>query len=73
MYAAVRKAGLLTTGEVCQALGISETSYHRLEAAGVFPEPKRWRKPPRPDMRVFSPTGLAALKRLLARKVTRSL
>jgi hypothetical protein len=67
MYAQIDDAGLLTTGEVCRRLGISESGYHRLEAAGVFPKPLRLGRAPRPAMRVFKLAQLAHLRLLLDR------
>ncbi len=68
MYASIKEEGLLTTGDVCRKLGISQTGYHRLEAAGFFPEPKRWGKWPRPGMRVFTPAEVGTLRRVLRRR-----
>jgi hypothetical protein len=65
MYSEVKKAGLLLTADVCRAIGISESQYHRLETAGVFPPPRRWKRWPRPDMRVFSGKMIAELRRRL--------
>jgi hypothetical protein len=64
LYAYIKEEGLLTTGEVCEQLGISESSYHRLEASGVFPSPRRWGKWPRPKMRVFTQADAERLRRL---------
>jgi hypothetical protein len=64
-YAVVRAQGLLLTRDVCRKLRISETQYHRLEAAGVFPEPQRWGRLPRPGMRVFVPEDVARLRAAL--------
>jgi hypothetical protein len=61
-YAAVRVWGLLPTGDVCQKLRISETQYHRLESAWVFPEPRWWGRLPRLRMRVFEPGHVARLR-----------
>jgi hypothetical protein len=60
-YAVVRAQGLLLTRDVCRKLRISETQYHRLEAAGVFPQPRRWGRLPRPRMRVFAPGDVPGL------------
>jgi|HubBroStandDraft_5_1064220.scaffolds.fasta_scaffold158986_3 predicted DNA-binding transcriptional regulator AlpA len=67
MYTYIEEEGLLTTGEVCERLGISESSYHRFEASGVFPPSRRWGKWPRPAMRVFSSAAARALASALAR------
>ena len=66
-YAAVRAQGLLLTADVCHNLRISQTRYHRLEAAGVFPQPRRWGHLPRPWMRVFVPGDVARLRAALAK------
>ena len=58
--------GLLLTRDVCRKLRISQSQYHRLEAAGVFPQPKRWGRAPRPGMRVFAPGDVALLRHRLA-------
>ncbi len=65
LYAAVRAQGLLLTREVCRKLRISETQYHRLEAAGVFPQSRRWGRLPRPGMRVFAPENVARMRAVL--------
>jgi len=46
--AVVRAQGFLLTRDVCRKLRIPETQYHRLEAAGVFTQPRRWGRLPRP-------------------------
>jgi hypothetical protein len=66
-YAAVHAQGLLLTGDVCRTLQISEKQYHRLEAAGVFPQPRRWGSLPRPGMRVFAPDDVTKLRAVLRR------
>jgi predicted DNA-binding transcriptional regulator AlpA len=68
MYVHIEEGGLLTTGEVCARLGISESGYHRLEASGVFPSPRRWGKWPRPKMRIFSAQEVKRLRGILARR-----
>ncbi len=67
MYLQIEERTLLTTAQVCRRLGISESSYHRFEAAGVFPAPSRWGKWPRPEMRVFTAATARALASTLAR------
>jgi predicted DNA-binding transcriptional regulator AlpA len=67
MYASIKEAGLLMTGELCRRLGISETTYHRLESGGIFPRPRRWGRWFRPTMRVFATCEIDRLRRLLAR------
>jgi hypothetical protein len=67
-YAAVRARGLLLTRDVCRKLRISETQYHRLEAAGVFPEPQRWGRLPRRRMRVFASGDVAKLRAALRKE-----
>jgi len=69
--AVVRAQGLLLTRDVCRKLRISETQYHRLEAAGVFPQPRRWGKPPRLRMRVFAPGDVAGLRAVLRKMLHR--
>src|SRR5208283_4810026 len=64
-YAAVRAQGLLLTRDVCRKLRISQTQYHRLEAAGVLPQPRRWGHLPRPGMRVFAPEDVPSLRAVL--------
>jgi len=64
-YAAVRAQGLLLTCDVCRKLRISETQYHRLETAGVFPQPRRWGKPPRLRMRVFAPGDVVRMRAVM--------
>jgi hypothetical protein len=64
-YAIVRAQGLLLTRDVCRKLRISEKQYHRLEAAGVFPEPQRWGRLPRPRMRVFKLGDVPVLRAAL--------
>jgi hypothetical protein len=64
-YSIVRAQGLLLTRDICRKLRISETQYHRLEAAGVFPQPRRWGCLPRPGMRVFAPANVARLRAAL--------
>jgi hypothetical protein len=65
LYSAVRSKGLLLMGEVCRRLGISPSTYWRLESGGAFPKAERWGRQPRPDMRVFRPERLDELGRLL--------
>jgi predicted DNA-binding transcriptional regulator AlpA len=67
LYLYIEEEGLFTTGEVCAHLCISQSSYHRLETAGVFPPPRRWGKWPRSKMRVFTRAEVRSLERLLKR------
>jgi hypothetical protein len=62
MYLHVKEAELLTTGQVCRRLGISASTYHRLEAVGIFAAPARWGKWPRPEMRVFRASDVATMR-----------
>jgi DNA-binding transcriptional MerR regulator len=57
----------LLIGEVCRRLGISPSTYWRLESNGTFPKAERWGDHPRPDMRVFQPARLNELKKRLRR------
>jgi hypothetical protein len=65
LHAAVHAKKLLLTGDVCKKLRISESRYHRLEKCGVFPSPTRWRRPPRPRLRVFTPEDVDRLRTAL--------
>ncbi len=41
VYARLRKRGYVLLGEACKRLGISETTFRRLEAASIIPRVRR--------------------------------
>jgi hypothetical protein len=68
LYARVHAERLLLMRDACNRLGISPSTYWRLESDGTFPKAERWGHQPRPDMRVFRRAGLRELKRRLERR-----